>query len=39
MVESAHRRHWVEHYHEEAKGLRAGTRIRAGCGGASIGTR
>jgi SRSO17 transposase len=21
MVESAHRRHWVERYHEEAKGL------------------
>ena len=39
MVEYAHRRHWVEQYHEEAKGLLGWDQYQGRCGRAFTGTR
>ena len=40
MVEYAHRRHWVEQYHEEAKGLLGWDQYQGRrCGMASTATR
>jgi DDE superfamily endonuclease len=39
LVEDAHRRHWVEQYHEEAKGLLGWDQYQGGCGGASTAMR
>jgi hypothetical protein len=39
LVEYAHRRHWVEQYHEEAKGLLGWDQYQGRLCGASTGTR